>query len=166
MMKDGKRHTNHNAVSHGILATILLTGPAFAEAREDLDRLISVISESIKPVDGLEQALVEKLAVLLLRLRRVYKADRTIVPKLFARVKDGLAQVQPPPELHLIDREAQVLIDRKEPSFEVVMRYETAIERQIARTLDQIQKLRLLRENYGSVRSPKLEGEHAKLIVR
>ena len=161
-MKDGKRHTNHNAVSHGILATIVLTGPAFAEAREDLDRLISVISESIKPVDGLEQALVEKLAVLLLRLTRVYKADRAIVPKLFARVKDGLDQVRPPPKLHLIDREAQILIDRKDPSFEILMRYETAIERQIARTLDQIQMLRLLRESDGNARAQKLEGDHAK----
>jgi len=165
-MKDSIRPTNHNAVRHGIFAKILLTGPAFAEATEDLERLISVIAESIKPVDGLEQALVEKLAVLLLRLTRVYKADQAIVPKLIERVMDGLDKVQPPPELHLIDREAQIVIDRKDPSSEVLMRYETAIERQIARTIDQIQKLRLLREGDGNARARKLEGDHAKLIVR
>lgn len=164
-MKDGKRYTNHNAVSHGILAKILLTGPDFAEAREDLDRLISVIAESIKPVDGLEQALVEKLAVLLLRLTRVYKADQAIVPKLFARVMDGLDPVQPPPELHLIDREAQIFIDRKEPSFEVLMRYETAIERQIGRTLEQIYRSRMLRASDEKVEPKNGEGHHAKTLA-
>lgn len=165
-MKNIKRCTSHNSISHGIFAKILLKGPAFAEATEDLEKLISVIAESIKPFDDLEQALVEKLAVLLLRLTRVYRADQAIAPSLFARVKDGLDQGQPPPELHLIDREAQIFIDRKDPSFEVLMRYETAIERQIARTLDQIQKLRLLREADGNARAQKLEGDHAKIIVR
>jgi len=165
-MKNAARSASHNSISHGIFAKILLTGPAFAEEREDLEKLISDVVVSIRPTDGLEQALSENLAVMLLQLTRVHKAEQAIMPKLFARVTDELGPVPPPPTLHLISKEDQFAVERRNPSFDSIVRYKTSILRNISRTFDQIQKLRLLREGDGNARAQKLEGDHAKIIVR
>jgi hypothetical protein len=164
-MKNATRCASHNSISHGIFAKILLTGPAFAEEREDLEKLFSDVVVSIRPTDWLEQALSENLAVMLLQLTRVHKAEQAIMPKLFARVIDELGSVPPPPTLHLISKEDQFAVERRNPSFDSIVRYKTSILRNMSRNLDQIQKLRLLREGDGTARAQKLEGDHAKSIV-
>ena len=120
----------------------------------------------IRPTDGLEQALSESLAVMLLQLTRVHKAEQAIMPRLFARVTDELGPVPPPPTLHLISKEDQFVVERRNPSFDSIVRYKTSLVRSISRTIDQIPKLRLLREGDGNPRAQKLEGDHAKLTVR
>jgi hypothetical protein len=135
-----------NSVKHGIFTELLLAGTAFGEEEQHLLDLIAAVGESIRPADSLEQILVDKLAALLLRQTRVYKAYQTIAPKMFARVDDTLNPEQPPPALHLISRADQIVVDRKDPSFDLIVRYEIAIDRQFTRVLDQIRQVRLMRD--------------------
>jgi hypothetical protein len=89
-MRNGKRSSNHNAVTHGILADILLVDKHMGESRETYRRMLSALQRSIRPVDNFEQLLVEKLAFLHIRLTRVYKADWQLVPKLFKKIDESL----------------------------------------------------------------------------
>lgn len=164
-MKPRHPSARQNALTHGIFASLLLAGAGFGEETDDLLELISTVKKSIRPADGLETILVEKLSALLLRQTRIYKADLRIAPKLFARVKGGLDRAQSPPALHLVDRENQVLIDRREPSFDLMLRYETTTERQIGRTLEQIQQLRQLRDNDVKAAPKNGEVAHAKSVA-
>jgi hypothetical protein len=80
--------------------------------------------------------------MLFMRLKRVYKADLEIAPKLFARVKDCLnTSISIGTVL-----DEKIVRTSQDPSLESVVRYETSIERQIDRTLSLIQHLRRMRE--------------------
>ena len=128
-----KPESRHNAISHGIFARILTSEPE----KEDYRRLLEGVEEAIRPANGLEQVLVEKLAMMLLRLKRVYKADLDTAPAMFERVKDDL---DPGFKLNLEGAPAARVV-----TADTVMRYETSIERQIGRTVSLIQQLRQLR---------------------
>ena len=132
-MTKGKTESKHNAITHGIFAGIVLSAP---EA-DDYKRLLEGAEEAIRPANGLERVLVEKLAMLLLRLKRVYKADLETAPAMFERVKGDLDQGF---KLNLEGSPAARIV-----TADTVMRYETSIERQIGRTLSLIQQLRQLR---------------------
>jgi len=94
-----KPESRHNAISHGIFARILTSEPE----KEDYRRLLEGVEEAIRPANGLEQVLVEKLAMLLLRLKRVYKADLDTAPAMFERVKDDLDLIQQLRQLRAIN---------------------------------------------------------------
>jgi hypothetical protein len=143
-MDHAKRGSKHNAITHGIFAKILLTGPGFEDERDDFLKICSDVTNSIRPTNGLERILVEKLAVLFLRLRRVYKEDQAIAHKLFDRVKEILKAGPPPPDLHFISRVDEIITVRQDPPLDLPMRYEANIGREICRTFDQLERLRWL----------------------
>lgn len=157
--------SRHNSVKHGIFTDLLLADTAFGEEQQHLLDLISAVGESIRPADSLEQIFVAKLAALLLRHSRVCKAYQIIAPKMFARVSETLNPEQPPPALHLMSRADQIVVDRKDQSFDLIVRYEIAIDRQITRVLDQIRQVRLMRETEINLQPHNLEGDHAKPVV-
>lgn len=139
-MNTGKKGAQHNAMKHGIFAGIIMRGPGSAEP-EEFQRLLAGAREAIRPANGLEDALVEKLAALLLRLSRVYKADLKFAPKLLSRVTKNLKTESMGLDLALDDD-----VVNSGLTLDSVIRYETSIERQIGRTLSQIQQLRRMRE--------------------
>jgi hypothetical protein len=143
-MPNQKRYARGNAIKHGVFCRSLLAGSALGEEKEVLVELISDVSDFIRPTNRLEKIDVEKFAVLLLRQMRLNNADLSLAKKLFARIKDGLSADQPPPDLHLIDRENQVFVERKDPSFDSLIRYDTSLERQLGRIIDHLQQLRSL----------------------
>ena len=139
---DRKRRSNHNALTHGIFAQIFLKGNPLGEDRKDFFSLVSMLRSSIRPVSTIEEAFVEKLGVLFFRLARLYRADLDMAPRIFARVVEDLASGKPPVEAQWISFRDQVLVVGKNPSTDSIIRYEANLERQIARTLGQIQTLR------------------------
>jgi hypothetical protein len=140
-MANQKRGPQHNAIKRGFFANILLRGSDSAEV-EEFEELLAGINEAILPRNRLEETLTEKLAMLFMRLKRVYKADLEIAPKLFARVKDCLnTSISIGTVL-----DEKIVRTSQDPSLESVVRYETSIERQIDRTLSLIQHLRRMRE--------------------
>ena len=142
-----KETSKNNAVKHGIFARILLDDHAFHEKREDICALISVVRESIRPSTAFEDMHVEKMAFQLWRLMRTYKADAKIAPKLFARISDFLEPGQPSTEAKWVARKDQVIVTQRDPTSDSLMRYETHLERQICRTLDQLESLRRMRRD-------------------
>ncbi len=158
-MLSEKKGAKHNSIKHGIFANILLSGNPFGEERDHFLALISMVRSSIRPVNGLEETLVEKVAVLLFRLARLYKADLRMAPRMFARVVDDLASDQPSVEAKWISHQDQVLVVGKNPSIDSIIRYEANLERQIGRTLDRIESCRRMRGGNSTPALPAAEPE-------
>jgi len=145
---NGKRGPNQNATTHGVFAQIMLKGNSFGEDREDFLRLASMFRDSIRPVDGFEETLVEKLAVLFFRLARLYKADLKVAPKMFERVSVLLRADEASTSANWIDGISgigQPTVTKRDPSSDSITRYEANLEREIGRTLNQIELLRRMR---------------------
>jgi hypothetical protein len=74
----GKRRVRRNPLKHGIFAEIVLTGGEFDVALETFDDMVGELRESIRPTNSLQVVLVDKLAITLFRLSRVYQADSQV----------------------------------------------------------------------------------------
>ncbi len=115
------------------------------DSQTDFSKLLVGLRKDFGPTGSLENLLVEKLAVLFLRLSRVYKADLTVAPQLFTKVQAGLLGDESLVVTEPVDRESEIAIVRKMPAPEVLMRYETNFERNIDRTLNQLERLQRMR---------------------
>jgi hypothetical protein len=153
-MRNGKRTSKHNAVTHGILADILLVGDHLGESSETYRRMLSALQNSMRPVDDFEQLQIEKLAFLYIRLTRVYKADWRLAPKFFEKLEKFIDADHNFVTKGLLDLEGEVMGQRRDPTPELLLRYESNIERQISRTIDQLERWRMMRPN-----KPKLAAE-------
>ncbi len=135
-------------MTHGILAETLLAGDHMGELGETYRRILSALQKAMRPVDTYEQLLVEKLAFLYVRLIRVYRADWQLAPKLFEKLEESVgAEYNPFIRKGLIDFEGEVIGHRKDPTPELLVRYESNTERQISRTIDQFERWRMMRPN-------------------
>ncbi len=120
----GKHRPSQNARKHGILAGVLLHDG-------DFSKLLVGLQKDFRPTGTIENVLVEKLAVLYLRLSRVYQADRAVALVPFTELQAGVV--------------GEIAIVQKTPTLEVVMRYEANLERNIDRTLNQLERLQRMR---------------------
>jgi hypothetical protein len=68
----GKEQSKHNATKHGILSKLVLLK---TESRPAFDSLLNGLRTDLRPVGTLEEILVEKLAVLIWRYRRLIAAE-------------------------------------------------------------------------------------------
>ena len=75
-----------------------------------------MLYDSIRPVGGLEETLVDKLAVLFFRLLRLYIADMKIAPKLFRRVAEILGPGQPAVKTKWTSPDDQVIVVQRDPT--------------------------------------------------
>ena len=74
----GKRNSRHNALKHGIFSQVVLLDD---ERRNEFDSLLSGLRNDLEPVGALEEVLVEKLASLLWRHRRLIVAEGAEIRK-------------------------------------------------------------------------------------
>lgn len=74
----GKGRSKHNALKHGIFSKVTLLDN---ESRPELDSLLSGLRDDLKPERMLEEILVEKLATLLWRYRRLMIAEAAEIQK-------------------------------------------------------------------------------------
>lgn len=79
--KRGKMKSRYNAVKHGIFAKVVLGGRALAESKADYVTLLESLHESVEPVGGLEELLVENLAQIAWRKARVVRAEAAAIAK-------------------------------------------------------------------------------------
>ncbi len=137
--KEGKLKSRLNAVKHGLLfsSQIILPG----EDKEELALLQEEVRFELAPYGQLELLLVDRFISSIWRLRRVLSVERMHILDLYPEV------ISEDP----IKRSAQkvfaesVFIDG--PSVDVILRYETTIERQMYKTLDKLIELRKIRDN-------------------
>jgi hypothetical protein len=140
-MTNERHGSSRNATKFGIFATILLRGEILGERTEDYLALLAGLRKSFQPANSFAEVLVDKLAFLYLRLSRVYKCDLQSAPRLFAKVNEAIEDGEPTIETEYVGapKQYQVVVIPKGPSPEVLIKYEGNIERQIARTLVQLE---------------------------
>ncbi len=70
---EGKKRSSRNALKHGIFSSALVLEN---ESPEEFASLVSAMSDQFKPEGAMENLLVEKLAMILWRHRRLIQAER------------------------------------------------------------------------------------------
>jgi hypothetical protein len=118
----GKNIASKNAIKHGIFSNAMLLK---SESRVEYDSLLNGLYESLKPEGTLERFLVEKLAVLIWRYRRLIITET-------AEIKSGGNPLD-------FDQHSDSAVLNRFP------RYETSIDRAFDRTLVQLERLQRMR---------------------
>lgn len=125
----GKNHSKHNAMKHGLFSSVaLLKG----EPRAEFDLLISDLQSELQPEGTLEILLVDKLAVLFWRCRRLMVAEKQ----------------------RSTNKPVDLIVDDLGPPPDLLLRYESSFEKAIERTLAQLERLQRIRK--GQTVSPTL----------
>jgi len=119
--RQGKEKSKRNALKDGIFSTVVVIG---GESRADFKNLLNGLRAYLLPDGALEEILVEKLAVLFWRERRLLIADG----------KEDIRSNQ---------RDS---FELKEPRrWDLLLRYEATLDRAIDRTLNQLERYQRLR---------------------
>lgn len=127
--------SKNNALKHGIFAkTVVLK----TESRADFDNLLNRFQEYFDPVGAVEATLVEKLALLFWRHRRVMAAEVTAIEERTAGGAMGYWRLSP-------------------EATDSVLRYEASIERAIERTLSQLERLQRTRKGQAVLPAIKVD---------
>ena len=111
----GKRRSRYNATKHGIFREGIIEG---RESRDQYDYLLAALVHHFQPDGALEELLVEKLAMLFWRYRRLLCAERG--------------------EIEGIERPS--LMSMHGDTSDRLVRYEASLERGIDRTLNQLER--------------------------
>lgn len=138
----GKERSKHNALTHGIFSKVAVLKD---EPRAEFDSLLRGFRDSFQPVGAVEEVLVEQLAVLIWRRRRLLAAEANIIehpPVVGGDMGLGFGQIES-------------MLNRPDRLF----RYEAGIERSFGKALDQLERLQRIRR--GECVLPKLEVRHS-----
>ena len=115
--EEGKNQSRRNALKHGILASaLLITGGEGAEDHAEFDRLLNSLYTDLDPVGTLEEMLVEKIAICYWRERRALRCEAGLIRENGSDyiILGGGLRVQS------------------------IVRYETAIHRQLVYAINQL----------------------------
>ena len=82
----GKQRSKLNALKHGLLSKAVLLKD---ESRAEYESLLNGLRENLQPQGKLETVLVEKLAVLLWRQRRLLQAERAEIARTNIKIVDS-----------------------------------------------------------------------------
>lgn len=137
---EGKAVARLNALKHGLLSQeILLTG----ENEEALAELEERLTTELQPQGELEIILVDRLASSLWRLRRALAVESANMEYEYQdRINDSY-----PFSKNKMQRQLLALRDMlASNSTEKILRYETAIERQIYKALHELIRLQMARQ--------------------
>ncbi len=126
----GKQRSSQNAIKHGIFSEVTVLKD---ESRAKYESLLRELWETLRPEGKLEEILVEKLATILWRHRRVLVAEGDEIRKDY--------------EFLGMDQQNQRL-DR-------LLRYEASLERAFDRTLNQLERLQRMR--HGQPVPPRID---------
>jgi hypothetical protein len=152
--EEGKRLSRPNALKHGILArALLITKGEGAESSTEFDELLDGLRIDLAPIGMLEEMLVEKVAVCLWRQKRALKCEAGMVRRGFvpepSRPFDDLtalldlARPTPNPELEAIREHLSLPLGA---DLDLILRYEKAIQRELAYVLNQLERLQRARK--------------------
>ena len=134
--EDGKAASRGNAMKHGVLSSVVV---AQGEDRDAFDTLCQGLFSEFQPQTMVEIALVEKLAVLFWRGRRLVETERRIIDAKREDVENDILD-----ELGVSGKGQQHLASLKSLSLNdhlLIGRYETMISNQIFRTLQTLNGL-------------------------
>jgi len=125
--QQGKERSKHNALKYGIFSKVVVLK---TESKAEFEDMLNGLSNYHQPEGTLEEILVEKLAALFWRERRLILAD--------SRADIG-NQDQP----GLIVKGFE--FETPAPAWDLFLRYETTLDRAIDRTLAQLERYQRMR---------------------
>jgi hypothetical protein len=119
--QQGKETSRQNSLKHGIFSTKVVVLKRESEA--EFEDLLDGLRTYFQPEGTLEEILVEKLAALFWRERRLIIADAE------ADIGNGM----------------DFLALKQSPEWDILLRYETTLDRAIDRTLAQLERYQRIR---------------------
>lgn len=139
----GKAIAKMNALKHGLLSSqVLIAG----EKARDLAELSQLLRAELRPAGMLEQILVDRIVAGVWRLRRCLRLEAQVVEHEEASVEPfsenfltGATTRRTPAEMKGL---RALRVTGEGERLERMMRYESAIERQIYKALAELEKLR------------------------
>lgn len=156
----GKTRSKHNALKHGLFSKVVLLK---GEPQSDFDSVLNGLRNDLRPEGMLESILVEKLASLIWRQRRLLMAEGAEIRKgtEFFQIIDLSDDYETTPE-RAAEKKKLSAIARNvpdSPQLDRLLRYEASLERAFDRTLSQLEHLQRMR--LGQPVLPKLEVQHS-----
>jgi hypothetical protein len=134
----GRANSRQNALKHGIFASNMLV---YGENLAEYEDLKEVLFEDLAPVGGLEESLVEKVAICNWRWKRALCAESNSANKAVDKYgfKDWLT------------------IDYLDKQLNRLVRYETTLDRQMASALNRLERLQRARRAKEELPPPPAE---------
>jgi hypothetical protein len=132
----GKAISRLNATRHGIFSNVLL---ANTEDKKELIQLRNKLIETFSPVGMMEEILTDRIAVCIWRLRRCAIANSAGMEDVEREILSNKHITAEQVELY-----SKIRVVTYGPT-ELLLRYETTIERQMYRAVQELDKLQLKR---------------------
>jgi hypothetical protein len=156
--EEGKSRSRRNALRHGILASaLLLTRGAGAEDSAEFEELLRDLRLDRAPVGALEEMFVEKIAVCWWRQKRALRCEAGLMRQQCAELEfSALIQTleaEGDPEFRTPEPgdpdTTELLVDdlglARGAEVDRLLRYETAIQRQLIFAINQLERLQRAR---------------------
>ncbi len=128
----GKARVAQSALWHGLTAASLVV---LGEDEADFDDFHNWLTRDLEPRGTFECSLVERIAVLSWRLRRVAKAEAALINRS-ALYKSGIPV--PPDQAESADKDPGTAFDQALPKLSALSRHEATIERALNRAISQL----------------------------
>ena len=150
---EGKRIVRLNALKHGLLCNeVLLAG----ENKDTLAELEENLIVELQPQGEFETFLVDRIAGSIWRLKRLVKVERQTMEWEYVKVTEGSSDILDD-SFSLLFSESEAQIERRayrkmiaNDNMEKILRYESAIERQIYKAHHELIRLQMAREGKES----------------
>jgi hypothetical protein len=128
----GKNHSRLNALTHGVLSSVLVVSDKELESPAEFAELLRELARDLEPVGKLEEMLVEKIAVCWWRQQRALRFEaRRICENSEATVGSrGRDDFSLPFDGELIR----------------ILRYETSVHRQLVYAINQLERMQRTRK--------------------
>jgi hypothetical protein len=148
----GKKHSRRNALKHGILISVLpIWNGLGAEDTSALEKLLHALRLNLDPVGELEELLIEQIATCFWKLRRSLATEAAVIRRSHysAGAAEILDEIIAPERAEIKEN----LAIPSGPDLDRILRYEAAIQRQLAFALNQLERLQRARKG-GEVPAP------------
>mgnify|MGYP001562873861 CR=1 FL=1 len=137
--EEGKAVSKYNAIKHGILSKeVLLEG----EDEKSLVELGRRVRTEIEPVGEVELILTDRVIANIWRLRRLLEVERATMEWQREEQLDWMRKFEKDEEQGIRKATKEMIVNE---DIEVLLRYETAVERSIFKSLHELQRIQAAR---------------------
>lgn len=156
----GKARMARSALWHGLTAASLVV---LDETETDFDNFHTWLACDLKPVGELECSLVERIAVLSWRLRRVAKAEAALINRS-GRYKAGYPA--PAGEAQPAAADAGTIFDEAAQKVAALSRHEASIERALNRAIATLERRQHRRQEQERWEADEAEDEERGQVLK
>lgn len=144
----GKNRSRYNATKHGIFSRDVLQSEGFGkEDKEEFADLLTGLREDCKPIGVREEIMVQRIALCLWRLKRASEYDvGTMMLRYMGAQVDLKSRGTADSEIEFLTPSFRHLRLPQGKEMDLLLRYETTIQRLLASALNQLERLQRARK--------------------